>query len=88
MDSDLKYRVVEKGARPVVFSPMVDFGKLEDPSIIDAYWRKSVFFWSEEHAKEYRRQYQGVRGPYLTLPQAVYITPLEQGAIFAFEKRR
>ena len=37
MDSDLKYRVVEKGARPVVFSPMVDFGKLEDPSIIDAY---------------------------------------------------
>ena len=37
MDSDMKYQVVEKGARPVVFSPMVDFSKLEDPSIIDAY---------------------------------------------------
>jgi hypothetical protein len=37
MDSDLNYQVVEKGAKPVIFSPMVDFGRLKDPSIIDAY---------------------------------------------------
>jgi len=37
MDSHLDYQVIEKDARPVIFSPMVDFGKLEDPSIIDAF---------------------------------------------------
>ena len=37
IDSELNYRVVEDGAKPLVFSPMVDFGKLEDPSIIDAF---------------------------------------------------
>jgi hypothetical protein len=35
--SDLNYRVVESGADPHIFIPMVDFGKLEDPSIIDAF---------------------------------------------------
>jgi hypothetical protein len=37
MDSDLNYKVIEKDAKPLVFSPMVNFSKLEDPSIIDAY---------------------------------------------------
>jgi hypothetical protein len=37
MDGDLNYRVVEDGADPRVFVPMVDFEKLEDPSIIDAF---------------------------------------------------
>jgi hypothetical protein len=37
MDSELNYRVVEPGADPVVFVPLVDFDKLEEPSIIDAF---------------------------------------------------
>ena len=37
MDGDLNYRVVEDAAEPLVFVPMVDFDKLEDPSIIDAF---------------------------------------------------
>lgn len=37
IDSELTYRVMEDGAEPLVFVPMVDFGKLEDPSIIDAF---------------------------------------------------
>jgi hypothetical protein len=37
MDSDLDYRVMEDDAGPLVFVPMVDFGHLEDPSIIDAF---------------------------------------------------
>jgi hypothetical protein len=37
MDSRLNYSVQEKDASPLVFSPLVDFGKLEDPSIIDAF---------------------------------------------------
>jgi hypothetical protein len=35
-DSELDYRVVE-GADPLVFVPHVDFEKLKDPSIIDAF---------------------------------------------------
>jgi hypothetical protein len=37
MDSDLNYAVQEKDADPLLLAPMVDFGKLPDPSIIDAF---------------------------------------------------
>lgn len=37
IDGDLHYRVLEPGADPLVFAPMVDFDRLEDPSIIDAF---------------------------------------------------
>jgi hypothetical protein len=37
MDSALKYRVVEADAQPLIFAPTVDFKKLKDPSIIDAF---------------------------------------------------
>jgi hypothetical protein len=37
MDSQLNYKVCEPDARPLIFVPMVDFAKLEDPSIIDAF---------------------------------------------------
>ncbi len=36
-DSALKYEVEEGDSRPLVFVPMVDMGKLKDPSIIDAF---------------------------------------------------
>jgi hypothetical protein len=37
IDSDLQYRVLEASAQPLVFIPMVDIDRLEDPSIIDAF---------------------------------------------------
>ncbi|MGD8625701.1 MAG: hypothetical protein PVF47_16465 [Anaerolineae bacterium] len=37
IDSALACRVVEPGAAPVLSIPMVDVGKLDDPSIIDAF---------------------------------------------------
>jgi hypothetical protein len=39
IDSEMNYRVVEEaeGADPLVLVPLVDFSKLEDPSIIDAF---------------------------------------------------
>jgi hypothetical protein len=37
IDSDLKYKVLEEGADPRVFVPLVDIDKLDDPSIIDAF---------------------------------------------------
>jgi hypothetical protein len=37
VDDELTYRVVEEGADPWVFVPLVDFCKLADPSIIDAF---------------------------------------------------
>jgi len=37
MDSDLNYRVVEEEAKPHIYVPMVNFDKLDDPSIIDAF---------------------------------------------------
>jgi hypothetical protein len=37
IDSELNYRVVEAEARPLIYAPLVDFGKLDDPGIIDAF---------------------------------------------------
>ena len=37
IDSDLRYKVAETEADPLVFVPMVNFAKLKDPSIIDAF---------------------------------------------------
>ena len=37
IDGNLNYTVLSEGAAPIVFVPMVDFAKLDDPSIIDAF---------------------------------------------------
>jgi hypothetical protein len=37
IDSDLNYRLLDPGSEPLIFVPMVDFARLEDPSIIDAF---------------------------------------------------
>ena len=37
MDGKLNYRVVTEGAEPLVYVPLVDLHKLEDPSIIERF---------------------------------------------------
>ncbi len=37
VDSELRHRVAEVAADPLIFVPLVDFEKLKDPSIIDAF---------------------------------------------------
>ena len=37
IDSDLQYKVKEGGVDPIVFVPEVNFYKLKDPSIIEAF---------------------------------------------------
>jgi hypothetical protein len=37
IDSELVYRVAEADAQPLVYAPLVNFGELDDPSIIDAF---------------------------------------------------
>jgi hypothetical protein len=37
IDSELEYRVVEGGAEPLVYVPMVDVHTLDEPSIIDRF---------------------------------------------------
>jgi len=37
IDSELNFRVQEPQAEPLVFVPRVNFQKLDDPSIIDAF---------------------------------------------------
>jgi hypothetical protein len=45
----------------------------------------SVFFWSEEHAREYRMENHQVDGTYLTLEQSTYSSRIAQAALFAFD---
>ena len=37
IDSDLSYRVLEEGAEPLVYAPLIDVQKLNEPSIIDSF---------------------------------------------------
>jgi hypothetical protein len=37
IDSDLNYRVLETDADPLIHVPMVNLGKLDEPSIIDGF---------------------------------------------------
>jgi hypothetical protein len=37
LDSQLNHTILEGPANPLVFVPFVDFDKLKDPSIIDAF---------------------------------------------------
>jgi hypothetical protein len=37
MDNQLNYTVQGKDAAPLILAPMVDFDRLRDPSIIDAF---------------------------------------------------
>ena len=85
MNDQLEYRVREEGADPVVFIPKVDFQALEDPSINDSLRNECVFFWSEEHAREYRKKKHRVRGEYFTATQMVKLTKLIQSALFGFD---
>jgi hypothetical protein len=69
----------------LAFIPFVDFDKLTDPSIIDAFWRKSVFFWSEEHAREFRAETNQIEGAYYSLEQGMHFTKIVQSGIFGFK---
>ncbi|HEY9162546.1 MAG TPA: hypothetical protein VIS94_15825 [Desulfomonilia bacterium] len=37
VDSSMNYRVLTENSAPVVFAPLVDFEKLDEPSIIDSF---------------------------------------------------
>jgi Alkylmercury lyase len=84
VDSRMRVSVREAQAAPLVFMPDVDWVHFAERTIIDSYWRNSVFFWSEEHARQYRTNTNQVDGTYLTLEQCATMTPLSQGTLFAF----
>ena len=37
IDSDLKWQVIQGGPDPYVYIPIVDFEKIDDPSIIEGF---------------------------------------------------
>jgi hypothetical protein len=45
-----------------------------------------VFFWSEEHAREYRKREHRIRGVYFTAEQAVFVTKAIQSILFGFDE--
>jgi hypothetical protein len=47
---------------------------------------KSVFFWSEEHARNHRKKNYGKKGLYLTLAQNAFLAPLAQEVSFEFNR--
>ena len=37
IDAQMNYRILEGGPHPMIFVPLMDVNKLDDPSIIDAF---------------------------------------------------
>jgi Alkylmercury lyase len=84
IDSNWVISTREQESSPLVFMPDINWNSFKERTIIDAYWRNSIFFWSEEHAREYRLKNKQGDGIYLTLGQCAYMTPITQGALFPF----
>jgi alkylmercury lyase-like protein len=84
IDSDLKFSIGDEGARPIVFEPEVNWPAFSEPNLIKTYWRNSLFFWSEEHARQFQAEADRIDGLYLTMEQMAYSTKIAQGALFAF----
>jgi hypothetical protein len=84
VDSDLNYKTNDERCKPIIFVPDVDLLNLKEDSIIDSFWTECVFFWSEEHAREYRKKSHRIRGAYMNTEQMVTVTRLIQSAIFGF----
>jgi hypothetical protein len=87
IDSQLGFHTEEKDCAPVIFVPDVDLIDLEDESIVQAFCRESVFFWSEEHARDYRRSTHRLRGVYMTVPQICQATRIMQSILFGFDEK-
>ena len=85
IDSDLHYKIIGEGYEPVIFVPDIDLRSIKDDSIIDSFWMESVFFWSEEHVREYRKKTHRIRGAYMKADQMVKVTRIIQSALFGFE---
>jgi hypothetical protein len=84
IDSELRSTILDGGTNPLIFHPFIDFDSLAAPSIIDDFWRKSVFFCSEEHAGEMRAKTSQMDGNYYTLDQCASLDRMAQSALFAF----
>jgi hypothetical protein len=84
LDSELEWRVKEADVDPLLFEPDVDWKHFDKPNILGNYWSNSVFFWSEEHARDFRMSHHQVDGTYLALEQGVYATRIAQSALFGF----
>ena len=85
IDSDLHYKVKDRSCEPLIFVPDVNLFKIDDDSIIDTFWTQCVFFWSEEHAKNYRKKTHRIRGAYMRADQMLEVTKIIQSAIFGFD---
>ena len=46
-----------------------------------------VFFWSEEHARAYRKITHRIRGAYMKAEQMILATKIIQSAIFGFDDK-
>ncbi|HVO98347.1 MAG TPA: hypothetical protein VMT15_09790 [Bryobacteraceae bacterium] len=47
---------------------------------------QTVFFWSEEHAREYRSTHSQPAGAYLTMDQAAFTERIAQSGLFAISR--
>ena len=84
LDSDLNIISVGEGSEPMYCVALMNTAKTKEPSIVDIFWRKSLFFWSEEDAREYQKKTRELKF-YMNL-SATSIKSVKQlqSAIFGF----
>jgi hypothetical protein len=83
VDERLRFRVLSRGASPLIFEPDMNWNNFSGANIIHDYWNQTVFFWSEEHARDYRRNHEQPDGAYLTLARAAFAERYAQSGLFA-----
>ena len=81
-DNNLILKYLEQGADPMICIPKINLVKVKQTSIVDIFWRKSLFFWSEEDAKQYQKKTRESITIYLSLLQSVEANKVVQAVLF------
>lgn len=79
IDASLGFRVLTEDAHPVVSVPLIDVTRIDRPSIIKEYCRRSLFFWSEDHIGQYRER---ISGAYPGIGHAAEAARIAHGTLF------
>jgi hypothetical protein len=86
LDSELNIISMTEGSTPMYSMALINTDKMKEISIVDIFWRRSLFFWSEEDAREFQKKAGHLKFYMNINPVSLEGIKKIQSAIFSFDK--
>ena len=86
LDSDLNIFSTTEGSDPMYSMVLLNTDRMKEPSIVDVFWRKSLFFWSEEDVREFKKRECDLRVYMNPSKRALAGVKRMQTSIFGFDE--